>query len=580
MRGSAAHAHVEDERAREGGERRPVERGLRLGGVLVAGDERDAAGQVAVGDGDAGVGGRGHAGGDAGHDLERRSPASRSTSASSPPRPNTNGSPPLRRTTRRPARRVLDQQPVASPPAGTAGRRPACRRRRAPRPSRAWASAVGRDQAVVEDHVGGRDQLDGAHGQQAGVAGPRADEVDDAAHAPSPRRRAAASPAPAASMPARASSSPSPPTSSSAPTPMPSGRPAKPRICNDICDELRMNAHGSVTTRADARDRGPFRRQACHRGRMAHGGGGIGGRGPGPGLDRDHALPGGGHEHLAAQRAARLVARGRAARARRRRARARRPRRRRSLRSRVSTLPRSSRDLEVGPRGEQLGATPQRAGADARALAHRVERVLADQHVERVGAARRGDDGRCPPPARRARPWPSAPRGRCRRPAARASSAPVQRDLSPRARSTSPAVVISTSSVSPRRARSATARAWASASRLPRVPMRSGASTRPQRADLGGAAASASALGRPSSSPNSSRSSCSRAWRCSASSPFTRAVGSCSSRLHDRAGERLDALAVGARPSASQRPAFSASRPSTTASPRARSAASVGSTSS
>ena len=59
--------------------------------------------QPAVGDGDARVGGRGHAGGDARDDLERDRRA-RSASASSPPRPNTNGSPPFRRTTSRPAR--------------------------------------------------------------------------------------------------------------------------------------------------------------------------------------------------------------------------------------------------------------------------------------------------------------------------------------------------------------------------------------------------------------------------------------------------------------------------------------------
>ena len=41
------------------------------------------------------------------------------------------------------------------------------------------------------------------------------------------------------------------------------------------------------------------------------------------------------------------------------------------LRSRVSTLPRSSHDLEVRPRGQQLRAAAQRARPDPRALAHR-----------------------------------------------------------------------------------------------------------------------------------------------------------------------------------------------------------------
>ncbi len=62
--------HVEDERAGEGGEGRPVERRLGLLGILVAGDEGDRGGVVAVGDRDAGVGGRGDPGGDPGDDLE------------------------------------------------------------------------------------------------------------------------------------------------------------------------------------------------------------------------------------------------------------------------------------------------------------------------------------------------------------------------------------------------------------------------------------------------------------------------------------------------------------------------------
>ena len=62
--------HVEDERAGEGGEGVPVESRLGLLRVLVAGDEGDRGGVVAVGDRDARVGGGRDAGGDAGHDLE------------------------------------------------------------------------------------------------------------------------------------------------------------------------------------------------------------------------------------------------------------------------------------------------------------------------------------------------------------------------------------------------------------------------------------------------------------------------------------------------------------------------------
>ena len=44
------HAHVDDQGAGEAGQGRPVDRGLGLLGVFVAGDERDGRGGVAVGD--------------------------------------------------------------------------------------------------------------------------------------------------------------------------------------------------------------------------------------------------------------------------------------------------------------------------------------------------------------------------------------------------------------------------------------------------------------------------------------------------------------------------------------------------
>ncbi len=62
--------HVEHERAGKCGERGPVERGLGLLGILVAGDERDGRGVVAVGDRDPGVGRDGDAGRHARNDLE------------------------------------------------------------------------------------------------------------------------------------------------------------------------------------------------------------------------------------------------------------------------------------------------------------------------------------------------------------------------------------------------------------------------------------------------------------------------------------------------------------------------------
>ena len=59
--GQVLDAHVEDERAREARERLPVERRLGLLRILVAGDERDRRGVVAVGHGNAGVRGGGDA---------------------------------------------------------------------------------------------------------------------------------------------------------------------------------------------------------------------------------------------------------------------------------------------------------------------------------------------------------------------------------------------------------------------------------------------------------------------------------------------------------------------------------------
>ena len=88
-----ADAHVEDERPGEARERLPVDRGLRLGGILVAGDERHRARRAAERHRDAGVGGRGDARGHAGDDLERRC------------RPRAARCPPRRRARRRTGRR-------------------------------------------------------------------------------------------------------------------------------------------------------------------------------------------------------------------------------------------------------------------------------------------------------------------------------------------------------------------------------------------------------------------------------------------------------------------------------------------
>ena len=365
-------------------------------------------------------------------------------------------------------------------------------------------------------------------------------------HAPSPRRRAAGR-----RRRPRASGARAPRRSPTvqlveSPTPTRRGGPRSRGMRNRICDEI---AHGLPRERDNSlprRARGPFGRQACHG--APHGTRRRRHRRRGtrswPGRrSRPARRPG--TNTSPAQRAARLARGGPGGRARRRRARARRPRRPRSLRSRVSTLPRSSRDLEVRPRGEQLRAAPQRAGPDAGALAHRVQ-ASARRPARRSGSARRGADDELRP----GRQLAGDVLGRVHR---EVDVARQQRAL----QRAGPARLVAARAVdvagggdldelaSARRARSrrrapGRARAGCRASRSA-----AGRSTRPQRADLGGRGLRARRP-RPAalSSPNSSRSSCSRAWRCSASRPFTRVGRLVQQPVHDRAGEHLDALAV------------------------------------
>ena len=90
-------------------------------------DHDEPGGHAAMGHRDAGQRRRGDRRADARNHLEGM-PAAASASASSPPRPNTNGSPPFSRTTRRPRRAARTMQPadelLAAPPGG----RRACRR--------------------------------------------------------------------------------------------------------------------------------------------------------------------------------------------------------------------------------------------------------------------------------------------------------------------------------------------------------------------------------------------------------------------------------------------------------------------
>jgi hypothetical protein len=215
-----AHAHVEDERPRERGERRPVDLRLVLAGILVAGDEGDGRGHAALRHRDPGVGRRRDAGGDARHDREvdRRRAQQLGLLAAAPEHERVAA---LQAHHRPPAGPVLDQQPVDL-----------LLRHLRPAALLADVDELGphavedprRDQPVMQDHVGGVDQLARPYRQQPRVAGTGTDEVNRHAEtARSASRRSSA--APAASR-RRASSSADSASSSSHDEP--SGRPTKP----------------------------------------------------------------------------------------------------------------------------------------------------------------------------------------------------------------------------------------------------------------------------------------------------------------------------------------------------------------
>ena len=132
-------------------------------------------------------------------------PSAISSCASSPPRPKTNGSPPLSRTTDRPGARVLEQQRVrrllrdllaAADLADVDDDRVLAR----------LAQRLERDEPVVQHDVGAAQQLEGPRGEQPRIARPGADEVDRAGpHATSASARRSTSPPPAASTRSAAS---------------------------------------------------------------------------------------------------------------------------------------------------------------------------------------------------------------------------------------------------------------------------------------------------------------------------------------------------------------------------------------
>ncbi len=226
------HAHVQDERAREPGERLPVERRLVLLRVLVAGDERDGGRVVAMGDRDPRVRGRRDARRHARHHLELDPrPGERLcllAAAAEDERVTA-----LEPHHAAPMARALDHQfldPLL--------RRPTVPGLLADVDQLGLRTRTvedrGRNQAVVEHDVGGGDQLHRLHRYQAGIAGAGADEVHDArarTHRASPaaRSRMSAAPAPsirsASASPSAAGCSGSPATRSRTHS-LPSGSPA------------------------------------------------------------------------------------------------------------------------------------------------------------------------------------------------------------------------------------------------------------------------------------------------------------------------------------------------------------------
>jgi hypothetical protein len=182
----ARGAHQHDEGRPGDGQRVPVEQpvGRR---VLVRGDDRDPARFAAHGHRDPGGRGPGDARRDAGDDLDR-DPVRAQLSASSPPRPNTNGSPPLSRTTVSNRRPTVDEDRVDLVLGVAAGARVL---------PTSTSSAQGRPRRARARRPAGRarsrrpcEQRHRAHGQQVRVARAGAHEVHghDVTSFPSPRR--------------------------------------------------------------------------------------------------------------------------------------------------------------------------------------------------------------------------------------------------------------------------------------------------------------------------------------------------------------------------------------------------------
>ena len=316
--------------------------------------------------------------------------------------------------------------------------------------ARAPSSAPGPDQPVIQDHVGRRDQLERAGASAARDRRARADQVDP----PRRRRPQAASCTPAAISRARRSSSSAPTarrraatasaerlrrlgrrrTSSSAAQAEPSGSPTHARSCSARPRALGVGAERRVAVGVERASERPLGAQRGQRRRVGDALGGRAARRSSSARpsQRERALPGGGNEARRVEQRARPRARG--------------PSRCRP--ARASTIASSPslggelgeprvdvaaqrHDLEVGAGAAQLRDAPQAARADARARRPaRSSAGGAAEHVLGAGARGGAEQRQSLGAGRRARPWPSARRGRSRPSSSACSSSSTQRDLS------------------------------------------------------------------------------------------------------------------------------------------------------
>ena len=581
IRGSCAHAHVEDERPGEA-RRAPASRSAvsGLAGSSWPVTNATALAIAALGDRDPGVGRRRDAGGDARARPRTAMPgrAQRLRLLAAAPEDERVAAlePHDRRARRARARRAA----ASSRPGAPARRRRPCRRRRPRRPARASASASGGIRRSWRMTSALAISSQRARGQQAGVARARrrrgttrhgASDLARAAPRQQPRgdlgaerararrRRARRAPRRCRRRGRRRRAACSPP----------SRRRTRVRADRRVAVGLER-AHERALGGSSARVAGAssMRRDARRSlaGARRHG---QARPGPAAGTSSSSGAP--------------RVAAAQALRARRRPARSRRSSPSASLRRRVSTLPRSSTTSRSARSARSCAArrSDERADARARRPARRATRA---PHSASRGSARGGDggDARCPSGSSRGHVL-----GRVhgevdrRRRAARASSSRTQRSLSDAALGRGR-----------RWSRSRRARLAAEQRRhLARLRQRQRAAARPDphARRLSGRTLSAAAprapprpaapaLGRRLVEPEQLAQQLLAAVAALLGLQADRRL--VQQPLHDRARHRLDAREVARRRASPSGPAFSARTWSTISAPCSRSAAMVGMTSS